>query len=118
MRQILRFLLLYVLFIVLFVIGAAAVAGVLPDATASEPGLVSATAGLLIIALVNVTVVTALILASRWYGLKLAIGLALAYYGAVTVLPQSETWDFLSALTVDARLLPRLFLLGVPTAVL
>jgi hypothetical protein len=113
-----RIVLLYILFLVCFLIGAAAVAGALPDAAASEPGLVSATTGLLIIALVNVLVVAALIVTSRWGGWKLAIGLALAYYGAVTVLPQVETWFFLSSLTVDARLLPRLFLMGIPTAFL
>jgi hypothetical protein len=113
-----RFVLLYILFLVCFMIGAAAVAGVLPDAAASQPGLVSDTTGLLIIALVNVLVVAALIVTSRWGGWKLAICLALAYYGAVTVLPQIETWFFLSSLTVDARLLPRLFLMGVPTAFL
>jgi len=75
-------------------------------------------AGLLIIALVNVLVIAAPILASRWGGWKLAVSLALAYYGAVTVLPQIETWYFLSSITVDRRLLPRLFLMGLPTAFL
>jgi hypothetical protein len=113
-----RFVLLYILFLVCFVIGAAAVAGVLPDAAASEPGLVPATIGLLIIAFVNVAVVAALIVTSRWRGWKLAVSLALAYYCAVTVLPQIETWFFLSSRTVDARLLPRLFVMGIPTAFL
>jgi hypothetical protein len=114
----LRVSLLYVSFLVCFLLGSLAVAGVLPDAAASEPGLVPPAAGLLIIALVNVAVLAALILTSRWRGWKLAISLALAYYGAVTLMTQIETWYFLSSLTVDRRLLPRLFLMGIPPAFL
>lgn len=113
-----RFVLLYFLFSVCFLIGAAPLAGVLPDAAASEPGLVSATTGLLVIALVNTGVVAALILTSRWTGWTLAASLAFAFYGAVTFLSQVETWYFLSSITVDRRILPRLFLMGVPPAFL
>ncbi|HYT67609.1 MAG TPA: hypothetical protein VEL51_14365 [Vicinamibacterales bacterium] len=113
-----RFILLYVVFIVCFVIGSMPVAGVMPDSAKSEPGLVSATSGLLIIALANLFVVAALILTSRWGGWKLAVSLALAYYGAVTFLPQIETWYFLSSITVGPQLLPRLFVMGIPTAFL
>ena len=109
-KWLLRFSLLYVLFLVSFVIGSVAVAGVIPDASTSEPGLVSASTGLLIIALVNVIVIAALILSSRWGGWKLAIALGLAYYGAVTVLPQIETAFFLTRL--PPGMLPRLFLAG------
>ena len=118
MRWLLRFGVLYVVFLTCFVIGGLAVAGALPDAATSEPGLVPPGAGLLIIAFVNVLVVAALILASRWRGWKLALGLGFAYYGAVTVMPQIETWYFLSSLTVDRRVLPRLFVMGMPTAFL
>lgn len=117
-KWILRFILLYVLFIVCFMIGSMAVAGVLPDTAVSEPGLVPVTIGLLIIALANVLVIAALILTSRWGGWKLAVSLALAYYGAVTFLMQIETWYFLSSITVSPQLLPRLFLMGIPTAFL
>ena len=48
----------------------------------------------------------------------MAVSLALAYYGAVTVLPQIETWYFLSSITVGPQLLPRLFVMGIPTAFL
>ena len=118
MKWILRLALLFVVFVVCFVAGGMAVAGVLPDPSNSQPGLVSPAAGLLIIALVNVLVVAALVLASRWDGWKLAGSLALAYYGAVTVLPQIETWYFLSSITVGAQLLTRLFVMGIPTAFL
>jgi hypothetical protein len=114
----LRFFLLYLLFIVSFVIGSLAVAGVIPENIVSEPGLVSESSGLLIIALANLLVISALILTSRWGGWKLAISLALAYYGAVTLLTQIETWYFLSSITVSSELLPRLFLMGIPTAFL
>lgn len=87
----LRFALLYILFIASFVIGAMAVAGVMPDTAKTEPGLVSAASGLLIVALADLLVIAALILTSRWSGWKLAISLALAYYGAVTFLMQIET---------------------------
>lgn len=117
-KWVLRFILLYALFIVSFVIGSMAVADKVPDIAVSEPGLVSVTGGLLIIALANVLVIAALILTSRWHGWKLAVGLALAYYGAVTFLMQIETWYFLSSITVGPELLPRLFLMGIPTAFL
>ena len=117
-RWLLRLGVLLVLFLVCFVIGSLPVAYALPDFARTEPGLVSPGAGLLIIALVNVAVVAALILTSRWTGWKLAVGLALAYYGAVTLLPQVETWFFLSSITVTRRLLAALFFMGVPTAFL
>ena len=112
----LRLGVLYVLFLVCFVAGSLAVARALPGNVTSEPGLVSPGAGLFIIALVNVLVVAALIQASRWHGWTLAISLALAYYGAVTFMPQIETWYFLSSLTVNRAVLPRLFFMGAPTA--
>ena len=99
-------------------IGSMAVAGVMPDIAISEPGLVPATSGLLIIALAHLLVIAALILTSCWGGWKLVVSLALAYYGAVTFLMQIETWYFLSSITVGPQLLPRLFLMGIPTAFL
>jgi hypothetical protein len=109
---------LYVLFIVSFMIGSMAVAGVMTDIAISEPGLVPATSGLLIIALAHLLVIAALILTSCWGGWKLVVSLALAYYGAVTFLMQIETWYFLSSISVGPQLLPRLFLMGIPTAFL
>ncbi len=114
--SVLKFALLYILFVIFFVIGSLAVSGVMPDAAAAEPGLVSETSGLLIVSLACLSVITALILTSRWTGWKLAISLALAYYGAVTFLMQIETWYFLSSITVGPQLLPRLFLMGIPIA--
>jgi len=115
---IVRLGLLYIFFLVCFVLGSIAVAGAMPAGATSEPGLVSTTTGLLIIAFANVLVVAGLILSSRWKGWKLAISVALAYYGAVTVLPQIETWYFLSSTTVSPGLLARLFVMGLPPAFL
>ena len=117
-KWVLRFVLLYVLFIVFFMIGSMAVAGVMPANAPSEPGLVPETSGLLIIALADLLVIAALILTSHWSGWKLAVSLALAYYGAATFVMQVETWYFLSAITVGPQLLTRLFLMGIPTALL
>ncbi len=111
-----KFVLLFVLFIVVFVIGSMAVVGVMPENANMEPGLVPERSGLLIVSLACLSVITALILTSRWGGWKLALSLAFAYYGAVTFLMQIETWYFLSAITVGPQLLPRLFLMGIPPA--
>lgn len=113
-----RFLLLFVLYLAAFLAGSTAVAGFMPVDVVSEPGLVSDVAGLGIIALANVALIAALILTSRWSGWKLAAGLALAWFGAVTFLMQIETGYFLTSLTVGPQLLPRLFVMGMPTAFL
>jgi hypothetical protein len=111
-----RLAFLYILFVVLFILGSLPVAAAMPPEQTSEPGLLGPAVGLLVISLVNVLVIAALILTSRWRGWRLALGLALAYYGAVTFLTQIETWYFLTSLSVDPRLLPRLFAMGIPTA--
>ena len=118
LKWIFRFILMFVLFILFFMIGSMTVAGQMPDNAISEPGLVSAITGLFIIALANLLVISALILTSRWNRWKLAVSLALAYYGAVTFLMQIETWYFLSSISVSPQLLLRLFLMGIPVAFL
>ncbi len=110
-----RTVLLLVLFIILFVIGSMAVSGLLPD-IASEPGLVPKDIGFLIFGVLNTLLIIAVILSSRWYGWKLALALAFAYYGAVTFLTQIETWYFLSEVTVSAEILQGLFIMGLPIA--
>jgi hypothetical protein len=112
---ILRFVVLIVLFNVLFISGAQVVSGVIPN-SASEPGLVSAEIGILIMSVVNTIIVMGLILSSRWSGLKLALALSFSYYGAVTFMMQIETWYFLSDITVGEQLLPWLFVMGMPVA--
>ena len=109
----LRFVLVFVLFVAFFMLGSEAVAGKMPTG-GSEPGLVSEGAAFLIIVFVETAILSALILTSRWGGWKLAILLSLAYYGAVTVLMQIETWYFLSNITVSPDLLPALFIMRLP----
>lgn len=115
---ILRFTVLFLLFIVFFVAGAMIVGSAMPASASTEPGLVSETGGLMNIALANVGIIGSLILSSRLNGWRLALSISLSYYGAVTFLMQIETWYFLSSITVSPELLPRLFLMGLPTAFL
>jgi hypothetical protein len=110
-----RFAALLILFYVLFISGTLAISGMLPDIK-SEPGPIPNNIGLLIFGITNTLLVMGLILSSRWNGWKLALGLAFAYYGAVTFLTQIETWYFLSNVTVDEKLLSGLFIMGLPVA--
>lgn len=112
-----RFGVLLFLFYLFFIIGTLAIHGAVPDVP-SEPGLLPNDLGLLVIGISNTLLIIALILSSRWNGLKLIFGLVLAYYGAVTFLTQIETWYFLSKITVDEGLLVRLLIMGLPTAFL
>lgn len=117
-RWLVRIVFLYAAFLVLFVAGSMFVAGSIPANVVSEPGLVSPGIGLLIIAAVDVALIIALILSSRWSGWKLTVLLSAAYFGAVTLLTQIESWYFLSSVKVNPGLIPGLFLMGVPTAFL
>ncbi|MEK6152517.1 hypothetical protein WIW50_04630 [Flavobacteriaceae bacterium 3-367] len=110
-----RTALLLLLFFILFIIGSMAVSGMIPDIE-SEPGLLPDNLGFFIFGMLNTLLIIALILSSHWHGWKLALLLAFAYYGAVTVLTQIETWYFMSNITVSAKLLPRLFIMGLPVA--
>lgn len=112
-----RIILLTILYIPIWIAGAMAVEGFLPDVT-SEPGLVSETVGMLILSLVSTVLIVGLIAASRWRGWKLALLLALAYYGSFTFITQVETWFFLSEITVTPELLPRLFIMGLSVPIL
>ena len=110
-----RLTLLLVLFNILFIIGTITMAGVLP-VIESEPGLVPGNTGFLLFGIINVLLVVGLILTSRWNGWKLALALAFAYYGAVTFLTQIEALYFMFNITVDLKILPRLFIMGLPIA--
>ncbi len=116
-RWLIRFVSLVVLFTVFFSVGALAVSGLIPELV-PEPGLVSVAVGIMIIAVANTLLTMWLVLSSRWNGWKLALWLAFAYYGAVTFMMQIETWYFLTGLTVDGELLPGLFIMGLPVAML
>ncbi len=111
-----RIVVLYAVFVVLFIAGSMFVGGSIPANVVSEAGLVSPGIGLLLISAVDVMLVLALIFSSRWTGWKLAILLSLAYYGAVTVLMQIETWHFITSVHMYPNLIEGLFLMGLPTA--
>ena len=108
-------ILLLLLFYTFFIIGTIAISGMLPDNN-SEPGLVSENIGFLFFGIINMSLITGLILTSRWNGWKLALLMGTAYYGAVTFLTQIETWYFMSNITFDPKLMPHLFIMGLPIA--
>lgn len=110
-----RSALLLLLFYVLFIVGTMAISGMLPDTT-SEPGLIDGNIGFLFFGVINTLLIIGLIQSSHWSGWKLALRLGLAYYGAVTFLTQIETWYFMSNVTFEQSLLPRLFIMGLPVA--
>lgn len=110
-----KFVLLLVLFSVIFMAGSMVMTA-LPGDEVPEPGPFSEAAGLLIYAMTHVAVILLLILTSRWKALKLSAALSFAYYGAVTLLTQIETWYFLTSLTVSEELLIQLFMMGIPVA--
>lgn len=112
-----RIALLLLLFYVFFISGSMFISGMLPDAK-SEPGLIEGNIGFLIFGVINMLLIIALILSSRWNGWKLALLLGTAYYGAVTFLIQIEAWYFMSNITFDQKLVPRLFIMGLPVAFL
>lgn len=110
-----RLALLLLLFYVFFIIGSLAISGRIPD-TESEPGILDPTTGFLFFGLINTLLIIRLIKSSRWSGWKLALALAFAYFGAVTILTQIEAWYFMSNITFDQNLLPYLLLMGLPIA--
>jgi hypothetical protein len=111
----LRFALLLVLYFILFAMGGGLVAPYLPT-TPAEPGPVPQMAGLLIVCAVTVLVMMAVIHSSRWHGWKLMLWTSVAFYLVLTVVMQVEAWYFLLGLTVGPELMTRLFLQGIPTA--
>lgn len=113
----LRFILLYILYIPIWIIGSLAVGDLIPE-TASQPGLVSETSGMLILGLINTILIITLIVTSKWHGWRLALFTGIAYYGSFTLLTQIETWYFLNEITMTPGLLPRLFIMGLPIALI
>ena len=107
-----RLILLTILYYPIWILGTLAIGDLMPTTT-SEPGLVSDANGMLILGLINTVLIIGIIVSSRWYGWRLALLLALAYYGSFTFITQVETWYFLTDLTVSPKLLPRLFLMGL-----
>ena len=89
-----RLILLIILYFPIWILGSMAI-GDLIAGMPSEPGLLSQEIGAIILGIINTVLIVALILTSRWRGWRLALFLALAYYGSFTFLTQIETWFFL-----------------------
>ncbi len=117
LKEVGRWTALFVSFVAIYLWGSSFVGGYLPEIM-PEPGPVRAEIALLLVIWVHVLVIAAMIRSSRWRGVKLMASVGFAYYGTTTFVMQIETWYFLSGLTVDPALLPRLFLMGLPVAVL
>lgn len=108
----LKLALLTVLYFPIWIIGTLAIGDLEPSAT-SEPGLVSDTIAMLLLGIINTVLIIGMILSSRWNGWKLALLLALTYYGSFTFITQIETWYFFTDAMLAPELLPRLFLMGL-----
>ena len=112
-------MLLTILFLVFFAAGGAIfIPANLMPATVSQPGPFASPFDMLVVGAGHALVLMLVILSSRWRGWKLMLAVSFAYYGLITVMAQIETAYFLSNLTVSPELLPRLFLMGIPPAVL
>lgn len=109
----LRLILLTILYNLVFIMGSMVVANHIPD-TPGEPGMVDGMVGLLILSIINTFLIVSLIVSSRWHGWRLAMILALTYYGSFTFITQIESWYFLAGITVSPELLAALFLMGLP----
>ncbi len=115
LKILIRLIVLTLLFPVFFVLGSMFLKGLLP-ADATDPGIVSDGAGIIIISIVNAVLIFVLINSSRLKGWRLMAVLSVCYYGAVTFVMQLETWYFLSDVTVSPEVLKGLFLMGLPVA--
>ena len=104
--------LLTVLYFPIWIIGTLAMGNMEPT-TQSEPGLVSDATAILLLGIINTVLIIGMIVSSRWHGWKLALLLALSYYGAFTFITQIETWYFFTESTISPQLIPRLFLMGL-----
>lgn len=107
-----KFALLTVLYFPIWIIGTLAMGDMEPT-TLSEPGLVSDANAMLLLGIINTVLIIGMIVSSRWHGWKLALLLALAYYGSFTFITQIETWYFYTEATLSPQLIPRLFLMGL-----
>lgn len=108
----LRMAILTVLYFPLWILGTLVIGSQMPDFP-SEPGIFSDSTGILLFGFLNILLIVTLIVSSRWRGWRLALVLALAYYGSFTLVTQIETWYFLTDISVSPSLLPRLFIMGL-----
>jgi hypothetical protein len=111
----LRFVVLAVVYVILFVAAAGLVAPYLPTA-AVESGPLPQMTALVIVCAATVLVIMWMIHSSRWHGWKLMLSLSVAFYLVMTLVTQLEAWYFLLGVTIGPQLMSRLFLQGLPTA--
>jgi hypothetical protein len=110
---VLRVIALTIVLFVCFAVAGGAV-GFAGDSQASgQTG--ASTLLLLAVCVLQVTVMTYLILRSRWTGWRLVAAVFFVFYGVTTFMPQIESAVFLTRLPPGT--LPRLFLMGVLIAV-
>jgi hypothetical protein len=117
LRWALRLIILTILYFPIWILGSLAMGSLVPEVP-SETGLLREEIGLVVLGLINTFLIIGLIVSSRWSGWRLVFFLALAYYGAFTLITQVETWYFLTDLTVSPKLLPRLFIMGLSIPVI
>jgi hypothetical protein len=111
-----QYLLLVVLFFVFFSSSDALIP--VPEQFRTSPEQAAqALPGLLLLCLVDTALVMLVILRARWRGWRLAVGVGFALYGVMTFMSQIETAWFGPALGIPASMLPSLFLMTVPVAV-
>jgi len=90
----LRFIALWIIFIVLFIISSTLTMPASLEATMTPEQVSASNAILPVVCGIFTLVITYLALRSRWHGWKLAAALALIFYGVYTFLSQIETLAF------------------------
>jgi len=89
---------------------AGSLAGPAPAASQPPEAAGATLLPLLLVCLLNTLVLALIIQRSRWHGWRLALTMALIFYGVMTFMSQIESAVFLTRL--PAGMLPRLFLMG------
>ncbi|MBN2355280.1 hypothetical protein JXO59_04165 [candidate division KSB1 bacterium] len=117
-----KIILLTIIIFFLFSMGTVLV-GFSPDSASTSISATEATGeqvmaalALLLVCFIDVVLLSAFILRSRYTGIRLIGIVALVYYGIKTFMTQIETWYFMTNVTSD--MLCKLFLMTVPTAIL
>lgn len=113
-----QFILLTLLFLVCYILGALIFPVPLPAGVVAEPGPLPQGMDMLVIGAANVLIFMLILLNTRWHGWKLFLAVAISYYGLQTFMGQIETWYFLTDLTVSPGALPMLFLMGTTVPLL
>jgi hypothetical protein len=111
-----QYLLLVVLFFALFASADALIP--VPEQFRTPPDQAGqALPGLLLLCLVDTALIMLVILRARWRGWRLAVGVGFALYGVMTFMSQIETAWFGPALGIPASMLPSLFSMTLPIAI-